>query len=249
MNAKYVIGVMLSSVISVVSLGDFSNDYAAVKLEIKNKQYATAIPLLQNMLNTYTNLSVSGNLAALLMDSYTRMERYDDAIDIATNHIPKNYSKQLDYTLKYKLVSCYVDKKEYDKVIAGSLVGSMPMEISVYRKLQKSILDQSIVLIKKKLRSEGKSFITVNGVNPVKPYITPVEESLNAAEWQGFETAYRYIGGDIADIDRSNVASNTAVLKEESLMGNIDPAKNEVKLLFGLGLTNYTSFVKSYNGL
>jgi hypothetical protein len=113
------------------------------------------------------------------------------------------------------------------------------------RRLQKMALGA----IKVHLRSQGKSFVTKNGVNPCEKYMTGLTEALNAPRFAGLDAWFKSMG--LKGVDLSKMPSEEAVakLKDDIFYGRKDmDGRAKAILEVCLGVEGYNKFVKEYNG-
>ena len=105
--------------------------------------------------------------------------------------------------------------------------------------------------IRRHLRSQGKSFITKDGVNPQQQLMDEVSACLNAPKFVGLQAKLAEIGLDIpvgSFDDVTPSAAALAALQDKIYYGDV-PFDDHLKgmLLFCLGTDGYNAFVKRYN--
>jgi hypothetical protein len=103
--------------------------------------------------------------------------------------------------------------------------------------------------VKRHLRSQGKSFVTKNGVNPCGEYMVGLTEALNAPRFAGLDAWLKSIGLKGVDLSKMPSEEEVAKLKEAILFGDRD-MDNRAKAILNacLGVDGYNEFVKEYNG-
>ena len=103
--------------------------------------------------------------------------------------------------------------------------------------------------VKRYIRSQGKSFVTKDGVNPCESYMTGLTEALNAPRFAGLDAWLKSIGLKGVDLSKMPSEEEVAKLKEDVLFGDRDMG-NWAKAILGvcLGVDGYNEFVKEYNG-
>jgi hypothetical protein len=107
----------------------------------------------------------------------------------------------------------------------------------------------AVKAVKKYIRSQGKSFVTKDGVNPCEIYMTDLTTALDAPRLAGLDAWYKSIG--LAGIDLSALPSEAEVehLRQDVLDGTKDlDSRTKVILHICLGVEGYNAFVKEYNG-
>lgn len=111
--------------------------------------------------------------------------------------------------------------------------------------------DKAVVkAIRKYLRSQGKSFVTKDGVNPCEELMKELNAALNAPRFKGLNAWMEKVGFT-ARIDESQLPTEefVAQLKEDVLNGEKDMTENVAFVLkVNLGVEGYNAFVKEYNG-
>ncbi len=101
------------------------------------------------------------------------------------------------------------------------------------------------------LRSQGKSFVTKDGVNPCETVMGELVTALNAPYLNGVNEWLEKVGATDKRIDVSKLPGETEVaqLKADILNGDKDmSADYEFVLKVCLGIEGYNSFVKEFNG-
>ena len=118
-------------------------------------------------------------------------------------------------------------------------------------KNMKSFIQQTAVKsIKRKLREQGKSFVTKDGVNPCEEYLTRLNVALDAPHFAGLNAWLEELGFE-ARIDETKLPTPATVqeLKDKVFYGEVDANNKNMKILYvGLGVDEYNKFVKEYNG-
>jgi hypothetical protein len=103
--------------------------------------------------------------------------------------------------------------------------------------------------IKRKLREQGKTFVTKDGVNPCEEYLTRLNAALDAPNFAGLNEWLSDLGYNV-QIDPSKflTAEQIAKLKEAVYYGEVDMTeKTKLALIVGLGIDEYNKFVTEYN--
>ena len=130
------------------------------------------------------------------------------------------------------------------------LVAGEPMDLATAQRLKEMIKERAVVLARLKLRAEGKSFVTKDGVNPIVAKLAPVIDALNRAECAGLEEALRGLGCKCANADRIDLRKASGVWQEELMRGERLGAVVPTvvgKLSVALGADGYKRFVDVYN--
>lgn len=105
-------------------------------------------------------------------------------------------------------------------------------------------------IVKRYIRSKGKSFVTQDGVNPVAEHLNELSKALDAPKFEGLNKW-------LEDHDRTerlvltNLPDDAAIakLKEAVLFGDVEfNDENKLYLTVALGVKAYNDFVKEYNG-
>ena len=107
----------------------------------------------------------------------------------------------------------------------------------------------AVKAIKKYIRSQGKSFVTKDGVNPCEAYATALTTALDAPRFAGLDAWYKSIG--LAGVDLAALPSEAEVsqLRQDVLDGAKDmTGRVKVILYVCLGVDGYNQFVREYNG-
>lgn len=106
--------------------------------------------------------------------------------------------------------------------------------------------------IKKYLRKNGKSFVSIVGpdgkvsVNPITDASKPIIDALNAPKCEGLEAALREIGIDVPDYDRTRITTLVPDYMDKIMYGEI-PFNNVGSILMFLGVDGYNKWVDEYN--
>jgi hypothetical protein len=130
------------------------------------------------------------------------------------------------------------------------LVAGEPMDLPTAQRLKEMIKERAVTMARLKLRTEGKTFVTKNGVNPIVAKLAPVIDALNRAECAGLEEALRGLGCKCANVDRIDLRKASGVWQEELMRGErLGAAVPTVvgKLSVALGADGYKGFVDVYN--
>lgn len=107
----------------------------------------------------------------------------------------------------------------------------------------------AVKAVKKYIRSQGKSFVTKDGVNPCETYMTGLTEALNAPRFNGLDAWYKSIGLAGVDLSALPSAADVVKLKQEVLDGEKEMTeRNKAILYVCLGVDGYNAFVREYNG-
>lgn len=116
---------------------------------------------------------------------------------------------------------------------------------------KKNIVTAANKTTKAKIRSEGKSFVVKDGVNPVQERLDTLTKALDAPYFQGLEAACANCGITVSGDFRKDfpTAEQVAELKRQVFVGEKDfTDENKVFLMVALGVEEYNKFVKEYNG-
>ena len=114
---------------------------------------------------------------------------------------------------------------------------------------KKNMQKVAVKAVKKYIRSQGRSFVAKDGVNPCEAYMTALTAALNAPRFAGLDAWYKSIG--LAGVDLSALPSEAEVaqLRQDVLDGTKDmDERNKTILCVCLGVDGYNAFVKEYNG-
>jgi hypothetical protein len=116
------------------------------------------------------------------------------------------------------------------------------MKTAIQRKASKEI--------KRKLREQGKSFVTKNGVNPCGEYLSRLNTALDAPRFEGLNEWLAELNFN-ARIDESKLWNNEKIskLKDSLYYGDCSMTRfHKALLLVYLGVNGYNQFVQEYNG-
>jgi hypothetical protein len=114
---------------------------------------------------------------------------------------------------------------------------------------KKVIQKYAVMAVKAYIRSQGKSFVVKNGVNPCEAYMTGLTEALNAPRFAGLDAWLKSIGHKGIDLSRMPSEENVVKLKEDILYGRKDMTAYHMAILYiCLGVDGYNKFVSEYNG-
>lgn len=114
---------------------------------------------------------------------------------------------------------------------------------------KKTIQRECVPAVRKYLRSQGKSFVTKNGVNPQQAYMDELTDILNAPRFAGLEAFLAKIGlNEKVGLTYFPDDAEIAAIKERVFGGEAQFAPNAGRLLYALGVEEYNRFVKQYNG-
>lgn len=117
------------------------------------------------------------------------------------------------------------------------------------KKMKESIQKKAATAIKRKLREQGKTFVTKDGVNPCEEYLTRLNAALDAPRFAGLNAWLEELGFE-ARLNESKMLSEEYIhdLKEKIFYGERDNTPfTRVVLLTYLGVDGYNEFVKEYN--
>lgn len=118
------------------------------------------------------------------------------------------------------------------------------------RDMKKSIQKLASSKLKRKMREQGKSFVTKNGVNPCEEYLTRLNAALDAPRFAGLNAWLEELGYE-ARINDAKMLSDEYIkeLKEKIFYGEkeLTPLSKAILLVY-LGVDGYNQFVKEYNG-
>ena len=104
-------------------------------------------------------------------------------------------------------------------------------------------------VVKKYLRSQGRSFVTKDGVNPCEKYMTDLNAALNAPRFAGLDAWLKSLGFKGVDLSALPSEAEVAALREDILNGEKEMTdRNKTILNICLGVDGYNAFVKEYNG-
>ena len=103
--------------------------------------------------------------------------------------------------------------------------------------------------IKRKLREQGKTFVTKDGVNPCEECLTRLNAALDAPCFAGLNEWLSELGYNVQiDTSKFLTAEQIAKLKEAVYYGEVDMTeKTKIALMVGLGIDEYNKFVNEYN--
>ena len=140
-----------------------------------------------------------------------------------------------------------------DAVDAVSEAVAFPAGCSVvvtsWDNARKCIQEAAVRVVKAHIRSQGKSFVTKDGVNPCETYMAGLTEALNAPRFAGLDAWLKSIGRKGVDLSRMPSEADVAKLREDVLFGRKDmDERNKAILYVCLGVEGYNAFVKEYNG-
>jgi hypothetical protein len=130
------------------------------------------------------------------------------------------------------------------------LLASEPVQMTHAAQVKNVIRAAAVNLVKSKLRAEGKSFVVQDGVNPLAEGIRPVVDALNAPGCSGLEAALRGLGGEVQDVDRTELDALAGVWRSAIMAGELYGGEmNKVlgKLAVALGVDGFNAFVDHYN--
>ena len=112
------------------------------------------------------------------------------------------------------------------------------------------LLDLAPNAIKRKIRGEGRSFVTKDGINPVQVFVDKLVTAFNAPRLSGLDAALRECGMDCGLVFEDKLLSSEEVdtLRIKVLNGDVQfDANAGQKLRTHLGVDAYNKFVKIYN--
>lgn len=130
------------------------------------------------------------------------------------------------------------------------LLAGEVMDLGAAQRLKETIKERAVKLARLKLRAEGKTFVTRDGVNPMVGKTAPVIEALNRAECAGIEDALRDLGCKVPNVDRTELRKVCPVWQEELMRGDrLGAGATAVlgRLSVFLGAEGYNRFVDDYN--
>lgn len=150
---------------------------------------------------------------------------------------------------KFRTSGCTLD----DLVAMMEEYVAVPQKCSVnivdFDVLKRNIQALALRSVKKYMRSQGKSFITKDGVNPCEAYMTSLTAALNAPRFAGLDAWLKGIGMRGIDLSAMPSAAEIAQLKSDVLDGAVDmDDRIKTMLYICLGVEGYNAFVKEYNG-
>jgi len=134
--------------------------------------------------------------------------------------------------------------------LVSLLLAAEPMRMGDAERLRLTIKNHAVRQARLHLRAQGKSFVTVDGVNPLAEAVGPVVEALNAPMCQGLEAALRRLGAEVADRDRGGLQALTAKIRQDVMLGELSRMQTEGllgRLSIGLGVEAFNAFVEEYN--
>ena len=105
-------------------------------------------------------------------------------------------------------------------------------------------------IVKHYLRSQGKSFVVKNGVNPCEQYLNAFNTAINAPRFSGLSEWLSQMGiTPTLDMSKFPSAEDINSLKTDILNGDKEiNTINKHILYIGLGPEAYNAFVREYNG-
>ena len=140
-----------------------------------------------------------------------------------------------DAKVKYALINAYIKISTHNSLSSyevGTLLNCAPDAI------------------KHKIRGEGRSFVTKDGINPIQVFVDKLVDAFNAPRLTGFDAALRECGMDYGLVFEEKLLSSEEVdtLKMKVLNGDVPfDASFGQKLRTHLGVDGYNKFVKLYN--
>ena len=167
----------------------------------------------------------------------------------------KRYAAQPEYgrlVAKYLFLQgiTFASPSVAEDDLAAWLLAPEPMALSDADAVKRSIKEHAIVLARAVLRSEGKSFVAKDGVNPLAAKVQPVVDALNAPVCEGLETALRGLGADVRDYDRNSLVKFADTWREPIMRGDLsasEAGRYLGKMAIVLGTDGYNRFVDEYN--
>jgi len=121
--------------------------------------------------------------------------------------------------------------------------------LTVWAPAKPKIQKMALLAVKAHIRSQGRSFVTKNGVNPCEEYMTGLTTALNAPRFTGLDAWFKSVGLPGVDLSRMPSEEDVAKLKNDILYGRKDmSARNKAILEVCLGVEGYNAFVREYNG-
>lgn len=140
-----------------------------------------------------------------------------------------------DAKVKTELINAYFGLFKYHLISDGMI---------------RKLLNVSPVAIKHKIRSEGRSFVAKDGVNPVQIRVDKLSSALNAPRLSGLNAAFQACGMDCGlDFEAQLLPEEEiAKLRTKVLNGDTELKDDFVGLLrTHLGIDAYNQFIKLYN--
>lgn len=200
---------------------------------------------------TFSSLGILGNAKEAFSTSKMTIDMAAfEASDLSTK-VPYLVSIAKKYELFIDVKPCS-EKADIDELIGilNEQIKNKTYRNSEYNKVKYEIQKRSVKQVKKYLRSQGKSFVTKNGVNPCSDLMQELNTALNAPLFNGLNDFFLKIGLTCKiDTTILPTADEIAKLREDCLFGEKDLTNgNKDLLIFGLGVNGYNQFVKEYNG-
>lgn len=176
---------------------------------------------------------------------------------IATN-VPHLYALAVKYG-KWCKPAAFTDRVATIEEIVGVLNECLDLKDGKCRmlytyasleKIRKYIQSGCVRPVKKYLVSQGRPFVTKDGVNPCETYMTELNTALNAPYFDGLNAWFAKIG-IAASVDVSHLPPRDHVerLRAAILGADKDLTKDDDFVLkVCLGVEGYNAFVRKYNG-
>lgn len=223
-----------------------------ILVELHRSQFTAANgDLVKEIDATFSSFGILGN--AIEAFSQTKMTidmAAFEASDLSTK-VPYLVSIAKKYEVCINVCRCS-EKADIDELIGilNEQIKNKTYGNLEYNKVKYEIQKRSVKQVKKYLRSQGKSFVTKNGVNPCSDLMQELNTALNAPLFNGLNDFFLKIGLTCKiDTTILPTADEIAKLREDCLFGEKDLTyENKDLLIFGLGVDGYNQFVKEYNG-
>lgn len=120
---------------------------------------------------------------------------------------------------------------------------------SMYDNLMAHTQKLGVKAVKKYIRSQGRSFVAKDGVNPCEEYMSGLTAALNAPRFAGLDAWLKSIGRKGVDLSKLPTEEYVEKLKRDILDGDKDMNERNTTLLKAcLGVDGYNAFVREYNG-
>ena len=220
--------------------------------ELHSRQFVAANDdLVKEIDVTFSSFGILGNAREAFSQTKMTIDMAAfEASDLSTK-VPYLVSIAKKYELYIDVNPCS-EKADIDELIGilNEQIKNKTYRNSEYNKVKYEIQKRSVKQVKKYLRSQGKSFVTKNGVNPCSDLMQELNTALNAPLFNGLNDFFLKIGLTCKiDTTILPTADEIAKLREDCLFGEKDLTnENKNLLIFGLGVNGYNQFVKEYNG-
>ena len=229
------------------------------KIAIQNRFWtvATRKDLLEFRLEADRKLATRG-----YGQFWTKIQTWPKVSELARreNGADKAYTNTIAYVRQYgshriNLLDLAVKGASIDELIIclNELIAA-PQKCYVsteeFNAAKKGIQRSAVLGIKKALRKQGKSFVTVDGVNPCEVYMEKLNKALNAPRLEGLNQWLEELGF----VNRVDVSSLPSGGEINTLKGAIFYGERKMTpydrtmLSLCLGVDGFNEFVKLYNG-